>query len=240
MIVPWLVHGTIIKPKLRKLRNWYLNALAYLALVTATLSALFLPAIGLFPVNSCLDTHCKVAACYFFLTLSTHIFQLVLYYCLYKSVTDECEWRESVRKWGLQRAILVAIALPYFVQTAVGVNTRYIPYDECMARIERTCPGFTKAAHIHVQKYPWRRRNGKSLSEPYECPIPWDEFERIPEGEPMEEIKVTTLQSYAACNITGNLLTVSQAICIFAMTLVYVTFYFDFVFAKSLQRSLLP
>merc|ERR1711964_967931 len=151
--------------------------------------------------------------------------------------TGECKWRQSVKTWGLRRALLVVIAFPYLVQTGRGVDKRHISYDECLTRIEHTCPGITEASLFEgVQKYPWRRKNGKALCDPYECPIPADEFERIPEGEPMEEIRVTSLQSYALCKVTGSLLTISQPICIFAMTLAYVTFYFDFVFARTLQR----
>merc|ERR1712098_654712 len=98
-------------------------------------------------------------------------------------------------------------------------------------------PGFTEASLCGVEKYPWRRKNGKSLGDSYEFPIKWDEFERIPDGESMEEVKVTQLESFAGCYIAGNLLTLSQAICIFAMTLAYVTFYFDFVFAKTLEHE---
>merc|ERR1711964_152707 len=147
---------------------------------------------------------------------------------------------------GLRRAVLEAIAVPFFVQSglylhvpAINLNDRLVSYDECMTRLEPSFPGFTKASGVTVQKYPWRRRNGKSLSDPYETPIRWDEFERIPEGEPMQEIRVTSLRSYATCNIAGNLLTLSQAFCIFGMSLTYASFYFDFVFATSLEDGLL-
>jgi len=241
----WVIFKDVIKPKLREVKKWYLNALAYVSLVTAILSTPFLPAIGLYPVHSHFTVHWWSASLYFVLTAFTHLMQLILYYCLYKSVTDDCEWRQSVKKWGLRRALLCAIAFPYFVQTKVGVNSRTISYDECMARIEHTmaCPGFTEASLCGVEKYPWRRKNGKALSESYEFPILWDEFERVPDGESMEEIMVTQLWSFAGCYIAGNLLTLSQAICIFAMSLVYVTFYFDFVFAKSIVlevEDLLP
>merc|ERR1711964_672394 len=101
--------------------------------------------------------------CYFLLTLITHLLQLVLYYGLYRSVTDECEWRQSVRTWGLRRAFLFALTIPYLVQTARGVDKRHISYDECLTRIEHTCPGITEASVFErVQKYPWRRKNGKA------------------------------------------------------------------------------
>merc|ERR1712098_155997 len=108
-----------------------------------------------------------------------------------------------------------------------------------MTRIEETCPGITaRSLYEDVVKYPWRRRNGKNLCDPYPDPLPSDEFERIPEGEPVGEYRITTLQSYAHCKLASYLITINQPVCIFAMSLTFVTFYFDFVFAKKLQNKI--
>jgi len=239
VFIPWIIHRECTLPKLREVGQKKLFWLARAVLLFSALSCPFLPMIAIFPVNSHPDFHVLMAKGYFIFTYASHLMSMLLYYSLYHAVPNTCKWKRSVKKWSIRRAILLAIAFPYFPQNIIGTDYRYISYDEAMTRIEHTCPGITEDSLFEgTVKYPWRRRSGKALCEPYEDPLPCDEFERIPEGEPMKELRVTTLQSYAHCKISGYLITVNQPVCIFTMSLTYVTFYFDFVFARNLRPRL--
>jgi len=237
LFIPGYTFSEVLRPKLREINKWYLDLLAYVTVIIGTLGALIFPFIAIYPIHSHFEAHCQFAEVYFISTLFNHLLGLALYYGLYKSASKKTPWRQNVKKWALRRAFMFVLCLPYVFLTVQGLDNRYISYEEALVRIEHTSPGISEASLFKgVQKYPWRRKGRKSLADPYPDPIPLDEFERIPNGEPMPEIRVTTLQSFATDRIKGYLLTLNQPLCIFTMSMIYCSFYFDFVFARGLRR----
>merc|ERR1711964_51526 len=187
-------------PKIREVNGpQHLVWVSWLAWFLSLLACPFLIMIAIYPIDSHFKTHLAVAKGYFIPTMFCHALTLYVYYKIYKSAKDSCKWKQHLRKWTIRRAILFGIAVPYLPHNLHDFGSCYITYEESMTRIEQACPGISERSLYKVVKYPWRRRNGKHLTDPYPDPLPFDEFERIPEGEPMEERRITALQSYAHC-----------------------------------------
>jgi len=233
------IHRRVVCPMLRDVNAQSMWRLAYTALSFGILAAPFLPLIGWFPVNSHERAHAQVAKAYFVLTLISHLMYLALYYYLYQKAGAKHSWRASVKTWGIRRALLLPCALPYLLQNLIPTfQRRYLSYDEAMTRVERACPGITeRSLQSGLQPCPWRRKDGKSFTDPYESCIAPDEFQHIPEGDVIPKVRMTTLQSFAHCKAAGYLITMSQSVSIFTLILTFTTFYYDFVNFVNVRRN---